>query len=69
MQHLSTESGDNSQASCGMTVLITILQKKKHFFSLNDNKEKKHNSFSKIHQNIVLPVQILGGGGAFALPA
>ena len=39
-----------------------ILQKKPHFFILNDNKDKKQISFTKNHQNIVLPVQNLGGG-------
>ena len=43
-----------------------ILQKKPHFFILNDNKDKKQISFTKNHQNIVLPVQNLGGG-AFGL--
>ena len=43
--------------------LITLFyRKKKHFFILNDNKDKKH---------IILPVQNLGGGGggAFAFDA
>ena len=41
----------------------------KHFFMLNDNKEIKHiiRPFSKIRQNIVLPVQNLSRGGGMAL--
>ena len=71
-QHLSTESGDNSRRPrlgqkprvkpAVVWLLITLFYRKKHFFILNNNKDKKHiYPFSKIHQNIVLPVQNLGG--------
>ena len=69
-QYLGIESGNNSRrtkASCkagsGMTTSHFTEEKKK--FVLNDNKEIKHiiRPFSKIHQNIVLSVQNLGGGG------
>ena len=75
-QHLGTESGDNSRRPRleqkprvkPVVVWLLVTLQKKHFFILNDNKEIEYRirPFSKIHQNIVLPVQNLGGGGAFA---
>ena len=48
----------SSKADRGMTVLITLLILRKNpFLILNDNKDKK----LILYQNIVLPVQNLGG--------
>ena len=51
-QHLSTESGDNLRRPClgqkprvkpaVVWLLILYFTEKKHFFILNDNKDKKH---------------------------
>ena len=56
-QHLSTESGDNSRRPrlgqkprvkpAVVWLLITLFYRKKHFFILNNNKDKKHISFFK----------------------
>ena len=48
------------KASRGMTLLITIFYRKRNAFSFR---------MAIIFQNIVLPVQNLGGGGGIALPA